>query len=120
MMRRICFRERPLILRPLEVAPARCSKLALLNQARLDRRDPSLGFTQRLDACVHGVGAQDKVVIMRDSRANYELCIGLASNSIAAFDGLKATSSPCCSSSGTRTEPRPTAVHSTVCSAGGW
>src|SRR5260370_14645954 len=73
LMRRICFRERPLILRPLEVAPARCSKLALLHQARLDRRDPRLGFTQHLGACVHGVGAQDQVVIMRDSRAKYEL-----------------------------------------------
>ena len=55
--------------RPLELASARCSKPSLPNQARLDRRDPSLGFTQRLDACVHGVGAEDKVVIMRDSRA---------------------------------------------------
>src|SRR6266702_4509248 len=55
---------------------AGCSKPALLNQARLDRRDPRLGFTQRLGACMHGVGAQDKVVIMRDSRAEYELGIG--------------------------------------------
>src|SRR6266478_4082246 len=58
-------------------ASARCSKPSLPNPARLDRRDPSLGFTQRLSACVHGVGAQDKVVIMRDSRAKYELRIGL-------------------------------------------
>src|ERR1700688_3774359 len=57
--------------------PLVVSKPALLNQARLDRRDPSLGFTQRLGACVHGVGAQDEVVIMRDCRAKYELCIGL-------------------------------------------
>ena len=63
--------------RPLELASARCSKPALPNQASLDRRDLSLGFTQRLNACVHGVGAEDKVVIMRDSRAKYELCIGL-------------------------------------------
>jgi hypothetical protein len=63
--------------RPLELASARCSKPSLPNQARLDRRDPRLGFTQRLGTCVHGVGAQDKVVIMRDSRAKYELCIGL-------------------------------------------
>src|SRR5712692_10776243 len=70
---------------PLEAAYAsasrtgvgRCSKPSLPNQARLDRRDLSLGFTQRLDACVHGMGAEDKVVIMRDSRAKYELCIGL-------------------------------------------
>src|SRR5580704_9201391 len=58
-------------------AVGRCSKPSLPNQARLDRRDPRLGFTQRLGTCVHGVGAQDKVVIMRDSRAKYELCIGL-------------------------------------------
>src|SRR5258708_3871748 len=60
---------RPPMRRPLELASARCSKPSLPNQARLDRGDPSLGFTQRLDACVHGMRAQDKVVIMRDSRA---------------------------------------------------
>src|ERR1700730_18684884 len=58
--------------------PPVVSKPALPNQARLDRRDPSLGFTQRLGACAHGVGAQDEVVIMRDSRAKYKLCIGLS------------------------------------------
>src|ERR1700693_2317015 len=68
---------RPPMRRPLEPASARCSKPSLPNQARLDRRDPRLGFTQRLGTCVHGVGAQDKVVIMRDRRAKYELCIGL-------------------------------------------
>src|ERR1700730_8240351 len=52
------------------------SESALLNQARLDRRDPRLGLTQRLGACMHGVGTQDKVVIMRHSRAKDELCIG--------------------------------------------
>src|SRR6266436_3123658 len=52
------------------------SKYALLNQARLDRRDPRLSLTQRLGAGMHGVGAQDKVVIMRHSRAKDELCIG--------------------------------------------
>ena len=62
--------------RPLELVSARCSKPSLPNQARLDRRDPRLGFTQRLGTCVHGVGAQDKVVIMRYSRAEYELGIG--------------------------------------------
>src|SRR6266404_3774472 len=82
---RLLFRERPPMWRPLELAPARCSKPPLLNQAPLDRRDPRLGFTERLGACVHGVGAQDQVVIMRDSRAKYELCIDWASNSIAAF-----------------------------------
>ena len=41
------------------------SKYALLNQARLDRRDPCLSLTQRLGAGMHGVGAQHKVVIMR-------------------------------------------------------
>src|SRR6266481_8013276 len=37
---------------------ARCSKLDLMNQVRLDRRDPRLGFTQRLGACMHGMGTQ--------------------------------------------------------------
>ena len=53
------------------------SKFALLNQARLDCRDPRFGLTQRLGACMHGVGAQDQVVIMRHSRAEDELCVGL-------------------------------------------
>src|ERR1700693_3649067 len=53
-----------------------CSKFALLNQARLDLRDPRCGLTQRLDAGMHGVGAQDKGVIMRHSRAKDELCVG--------------------------------------------
>src|SRR5258708_12823683 len=56
---------------------AGCSKLALLKQARLNRRDPHLGFTQRLGACMHGVGAQDKVAVMWDRRAYYELRIEL-------------------------------------------
>jgi hypothetical protein len=38
------------------------SESALLNQARLDRRDSRLGLTQRLGACMHGVGAQDILV----------------------------------------------------------
>src|ERR1700730_918600 len=53
------------------------SKYAPLNEARLDRRDPPLGLTQRRGAGMDGVGAQDKVVIMRHSRANDELCVGL-------------------------------------------
>jgi len=32
-----------------------CSKPSLLNQARLDRRDPPLGFTQRRGACMDGM-----------------------------------------------------------------
>ena len=52
------------------------SKYAPLNEARLDRRDPPLGLTQRRGASMDGVGAQDKVVIMRHSRAKDELCIG--------------------------------------------
>src|SRR6266853_1322629 len=54
-----------------------CSKFALLNQTRLNLRNPRLGLTQRFRACMYGVGAQDKVVIMRHSRAKHELCIGL-------------------------------------------
>src|SRR6266853_3324645 len=54
-----------------------CSKFALLNQTRLNLRNPRLGLTQRFRACMYGVGAQDKVVIMRHSRAKDELCIGL-------------------------------------------
>jgi hypothetical protein len=34
-----------------------CLESALLNQARLDRRDPRLSLTQRLCACMHRVGA---------------------------------------------------------------
>lgn len=39
-----------------------------------------LGLTQRLGACMHGVGAQDKVVIMQNSQAKDDLCIGLSPN----------------------------------------
>jgi hypothetical protein len=42
-----------------------------------------------------------------------------ASNSSMAFEVVNATSSPPCSSLGTRTEPLPTAVQRTVCPAGG-
>ncbi|PYX39925.1 MAG: hypothetical protein DMG83_27605, partial [Acidobacteria bacterium] len=64
--------------------------------------------------------AQDEVVIMRHSRAKDELCIGLGLEFDYGVDGLSAASSPCCSSSGIRTEPLPTAVQRTVCPAGGW
>jgi hypothetical protein len=66
-------------------------KVCPADPARLDRRDPRLGLAQRLGACVPGLGAQGKVVIMRNSRAKDELCIGLS--------GI----SPCQSSFGTGT-----------------
>src|SRR5260370_8961442 len=84
-----CFKEQPAgsfqkiirLLRgvssALALVPSCCSKTALLNQARLNLRNPHLGLTQRFRACMYGVGAQDKVVIMRHSRAKDELCIGL-------------------------------------------
>src|SRR5438445_3560876 len=81
-----------------------CSEFALLNQTRLNLRNPSLGLTQCFRACMYGVGAQDKVVIMRHSRAKDELCIGLGLEFDYGVDGLSAASSPCCSSSGIRTE----------------
>src|SRR5436853_7488958 len=59
------------------IVPSCASEFALLNQARLDRRDPPLGLRQRFGACMHGMGAQDKVVIMRHSRAKNELSDGL-------------------------------------------
>src|SRR5260370_7412425 len=72
-LRRPVHHWRPLMRRPLELASARCSKPSLPNQARLDRRDPRLGLTQRLGTCLHAAGAQDKLVIMRDSPAKHEL-----------------------------------------------
>ena len=91
-----------------------------VDQARLDRRDPGFGFTQRPCARMYGVGAQDKVVIMRDSRAEYEFCIGLGlefdrgvrrpeGHQIALLQLVR-----------DRNGAPPTAVQSTVCSAGGW
>jgi hypothetical protein len=61
----------------LALVRSSCSEPALLNQARMDRRDSRLGLTQRLGACMRVVGAQDKVVIMPHSRAKDELYIGL-------------------------------------------
>ena len=49
---------------------------ALLSQARLDRRDASLGFAERSGARVHGVVAEDEVVIVRNGRADNKLRIG--------------------------------------------
>ena len=49
---------------------------ALLSQARLDRRDASLGFAERNGARVHGVVTEDEVVIVRDGRADNKLRVG--------------------------------------------
>ena len=63
--------------RPLELASARCSKPSLPNQACMDLRDPCLGLTQCLDTGMNGMGTQYEVILMRDSRAQDELCVGL-------------------------------------------
>ena len=41
-------------------------KSALLNQARSDRRDPSLSLAECISARVYGVVAKDEVVIVPD------------------------------------------------------
>ena len=45
--------------------------------------------------------------------------LAVASNSSTALDEVKATSSPCCSSSGTRIKPLPPVVQRTVRPTGG-
>ena len=54
-----------------------CSKPSLLDETRMDVRDPRLGLLQRFDAGMNGMGTQYEVVVVRDRRAEYELCVGL-------------------------------------------
>jgi len=56
---------------------ARASDLkpALLNQPRLDRGDACLAFAQGIGAGVHGVIAEDEVVVVAHGRAEDELRI---------------------------------------------
>jgi hypothetical protein len=43
----------------------------------MDLQDPRLGLTQCLDAGMDGMGTQYEVIVVRDSRAQDELCVGL-------------------------------------------
>ena len=45
------------VIAALTLVPTCCSKLVMLNQSRLDLRDPGFGLTQCIGACMHGVGA---------------------------------------------------------------
>ena len=43
----------------------------------MDLRDPGFGLLQRFDAGMHGMRTQYQVIIMWDSRAQYEFYVGL-------------------------------------------
>jgi hypothetical protein len=45
------------VIAALTLVPTCCSKRVMLNQSRLDLRDPGFGLTQCIGACMHGVGA---------------------------------------------------------------
>jgi hypothetical protein len=68
---------------------------------------------------MNGMGTQYELITLWDSRALYELCVGLSFEFQHGTDDVKATNSPSCRSSGTRIKHLPTAVQKTLCPAGG-
>jgi hypothetical protein len=101
--------------RPFARRPISCSKPSLIDKACMDLRDPSLGLTQCLDTGMNGMGTRYEVILMRDSRAQYEFYVRLG------FEFQRGTRRP----EGhhltllhlVRNANRalPTAVHRTVC-----